>query len=251
MNIASVVRQQNRRRAKGLTLIELVLVVAILAILAGFIVPRLGFIRNLAGDAGNATIIADSASQVVLFNTAIGHYPAGEDTLLDTAGLPYASLQSKLKGAITPLAFSGDALGALSFTSQLTGSSSGGNVTLYNHDLTATIPSNSGTSATVIGSTGGSNSDPSNIAPGTGSGTIAQITVPTAPDVTAKKTNYLIYLAAYGATKLNSTTGAPTDGTYLVALGYGPNTEINGKSALEAPLLFDKNPGEYNRPSCC
>ena len=39
---------------KGLTLIELVFVVAILAILAGFLVPRLGALRNLAADAGNA-----------------------------------------------------------------------------------------------------------------------------------------------------------------------------------------------------
>ena len=39
-----------------------------------------------------------------------------------------------------------------------------------------------------------------------------------------------------------------TSTVVLVALGYGPGSEVNGKTGLEAPLLFDKTPGEYNRP---
>ena len=74
------------------------------------------------------------------------------------------------------------------------------------------------------------------------------VTPPVAADVSAKNLNYQIYLAAYGAAKLDATTGAPLDGTKLVALGYGQNSEINGKTGLEAPVLFDKIPGEYTRP---
>jgi prepilin-type N-terminal cleavage/methylation domain-containing protein len=210
---------------RGLTLIELVLVVAVLAILAGFIVPRLGFIRNLAGEAANATIIADSANQAVLFNTAIGHYPQGEDTLLDSTGALYGSLNSSLKNALTALDLSTDTNAAKSLNGQL----GGGTVVLYANDTTNSVPANSGTIVSNLTSS---------------TGKVAQVKVPT----TLNDASYPIYLAAYGATRLNTTTGAPNDGTYLVALGYGPGSEINGKTGLEAPLLFDKTAGEYNRP---
>ena len=105
MRTVSVSRNRKRH---GLTLIELVVVIAVLAILAGFIVPRLGFVRNLAAESGNATIIADSATQAVFYNTAVGHYPGGEDTLLDTGNAVYANLNAKLSAILTPLDLSTD-----------------------------------------------------------------------------------------------------------------------------------------------
>jgi hypothetical protein len=75
-------------------------------------------------------------------------------------------------------------------------------------------------------------------------GTVAEVTPPTS---TGSK-SYPIYLAQYGSGGLNTATGAPLDGTILVALGYGANSQINGKTGLEPPVLFDKIPGEYTRP---
>lgn len=220
------------RKLKGLTLIELVVVVAVLAILAGFIVPRLGFVRNLASEASNATIISDSATQAVFYNTAVGHYPGGEDSLLDTGGALYTNLNASLSGALTVLDLSTDANAAKSLVGQIDPLGVGFN--LY--------------SGTVGGSTT-PNTDFITASPiTTAAGKVAQVKVPVAADVTGNKTNYKIYLAAYGASKLNAVTGAPLDNTYLVALGYGQNTEINGKTGLEAPVLFDKIAGEYTRP---
>lgn len=223
------------RKRKGLTLIELVVVVAVLAILAGFIVPRLGFVRNLASEASNATIISDSATQAVFYNTAVGHYPQGEDSLLDTTNAVYANLNSKLAAILTPLDLSTDNKAAQSVVAQLDPNSLSAN--LY--------------SGTAGGSTTSTpNTDFSNLTPITwssaagGAGHVAQIKLPTA----LTDPSYPIYQAAYGSGALSATTGAPLDGTFLVGLGYGSNSQINGKTGLEPPVLFDKTPGEYTRP---
>jgi len=231
---------QSRSRNRGLTIIELVVVVAVLAILAGFIVPRLGFVRNLASESGNATIIADSASQAVFYNTAVGHYPQGEDTLLTSAGTALdASLNKNLKSALTTVNL--DSYAALSLAAQLTGSSTGGTVTLFNQtDDQGANPNLDDTTQVTFSATGTISSTglpvPATLA---GQTTVAQVN-------TATTYGQAIYAAAYGSAAL--TAGAPTDNTYLVALGYGANSQINGKTGLEAPVLFDKNNGEYTRP---
>jgi prepilin-type N-terminal cleavage/methylation domain-containing protein len=227
--------QQSRSRYRGLTIIELVVVVAVLAILAGFIVPRLGFVRNLAAESGNATIIADSASQAVFYNTAVGHYPQGEDSLLDTANAVYANLDAKLSAILTAYDLSTDNAAGQSIVAQL-------------DPLSASINLYAGTAGGSPTST--PNSDFTNLQTVTWSkaagaaGHVAQVTIPTA----LTSASYPIYQAAYGSAALSATTGAPLDGTFLVALGYGANSQINGKTGLEAPVLFSKLPGEYTRP---
>ena len=227
--------QLSRSRHRGLTIIELVVVVAVLAILAGFIVPRLGFVRNLAAESGNATIIADSSSQAVFYNTAVGHYPQGEDSLLDTANAVYANLDAKLSAILTAYDLSTDNAAGQSIVAQLDPNSA--SIDLY--------------AGTALGSpTSTPNSDFTNLetvtwAKAAGAvGHVAQVSIPTA----LTSASYPIYQAAYGSAALNATTGAPLDGTFLVALGYGANSQINGKTGLEAPVLFDKIPGEYTRP---
>lgn len=211
------------RKPKGLTLIELVVVVAVLAILAGFIVPRLGFVRNLAADSGNATTISDSATQAVFYNTAIGHYPQGEDTLIDPTGKTLSNyLNASLASALTTVAI--DATSAKSIVAQLDANAT--SAYLYNAATTTnTTPNSDFTSIVTLTNAGGI--------------TLAQVS-------TVSTQGQAIYQAAYGAANLTS--GAPTDGTYLLALGYGTNSQINGKTGLEAPVLFDKIPGEYTRP---
>lgn len=222
-------------KRKGLTLIELVVVVAVLAILAGFIVPRLGFVRNLASEASNATIISDSATQAVFYNTAVGHYPQGEDSLLDTSNALYANLNPKLAAILTPFDLSTDNKAAQSIVAQLDPNSASAN--LYSGTpggSTTSTPNTDFTNLTAItwSSTAG------------GTGHVAQVT----PPASLTSPSYPIYQAAYGSAALNTTTGAPLDGTFLVALGYGSNSQINGKTGLEPPVLFDKQAGEYTRP---
>lgn len=231
--------KQSRSRNRGLTIIELVVVVAVLAILAGFIVPRLGFVRNLASESGNATIIADSASQAVFYNTAVGHYPTGEDTLLNTGGTLDSHLNKNLASALTTVSLDSDA--ALSLAAQLTGSSTGGSVNFFNQTDDAGANPNLDDSTEVTLTATGSISSIGLPVPATETGqvTFAQVN-------TATTYGQAIYAAAYGSAAL--TAGAPTDGTYLLALGYGANSQINGKTGLEAPVLFDKTSGEYNRP---
>jgi prepilin-type N-terminal cleavage/methylation domain-containing protein len=227
-----------KHRRKGLTLIELVLVVAVLAILAGFIVPRLGFIRNLAGDSGNATIISDAVQQSVLYNTAEGHYPSGEDTLLGAGG---AALDSYLNPNLT-LALTTTTLlapDAKSLLAQL-GISSTNEVTFYNQgDVLTTTPNLDDSLAVTLASDGV-------VGTPAGQSVFAIVnTVGTPGEV--------IYRAAYESAALtlggtNNTLGTPNDKTYLLALGYGTNSQINGRTGLEPPVLFDKTPGEYTRP---
>jgi prepilin-type N-terminal cleavage/methylation domain-containing protein len=217
----------NRSRNRGLTIIELVVVVAVLAILAGFIVPRLGFVRNLASESGNATIIADSASQAVFYNTAVGHYPQGEDLLVDTAGNLYSNLNASLSTVLSPIAFNSDGNVAKSILGQL--DPYGTSAVLYANREGVSNPNNSGQDQVTLTKT---STQP-----------IAQVTIP----ASTGSVSYPIYTAAYGEGALG-TNGAPLDGTFLVAFGYGPNSQINGKTGLEPPVLFDKIPGEYNRP---
>jgi prepilin-type N-terminal cleavage/methylation domain-containing protein len=224
-----------RRRRQGLTLIELVVVVAVLAILAGFIVPRLGFVRNLAAESANATIISDSASQAVFYNTAVGHYPTGEDSLLDTANAVYANLNSGLSAILTPLDLSTDNNAAKSIVGQLDPKTT--SVTLYAGTAGGSPTSTPNTDFTTAETLTYSKT-------AGGAGHVAQVTLPTS----LTSASYPIYQAAYGSGALNTTTGAPLDGTYLIAFGYGSNIQINGKTGLEPPVLFDKTPGEYTRP---
>ena len=218
-----------RRHRHGLTLIELVLVVAVLAILAGFIVPRLGFIRNLAGEAGNATIIADAVNQAVLYNTAEGHYPVGEDTLLNTTGTVDTHLNKSLQAILAAQTVSG--LDASSLLGQFGANTTTGTAELFNQaDVSTATPNQDDSSATTLNTTG----------------------IPLAVVSTTTTTGEEIYRVAYSSTELSidttGTLGTPNDGTYLVALGYGSNSAINGKTGLEPPVLFDKTPGEYTRP---
>jgi len=224
--VTPIVRKHSKSRKRGLTLIELVVVVAVLAILAGFIVPRLGFIRNLAGDAGNATTVSDAIQQSVLYNTAEGHYPTGEDTLLNSSGAALdASLNSGLKGVLT-LGTVGGPLGLKSLTGQF-GTST---VTLWNQSDQATTTPNLDDTTSVVLTTG----------------------TPIAIVNSANTNGQQVYRAAYESSELTvdstGTLGTPNDGTYLIALGFGTNSQIVDRSALQAPVLFDKLPSEYTRP---
>lgn len=111
-----------RRRVRaGFTLIELVVVLLILATLAGLIVPLVGMLGRSSDMAASAKTQADLANNTQLFFVLQKRYPQGLDSLLvtggtavyaadttdpntQTIGLPYAGADgTRLQAQLTPL----------------------------------------------------------------------------------------------------------------------------------------------------
>lgn len=86
-------------KSRGLTLIELVVVLMVLIALAGILVPQLtGFVERSHGASG-ATNLGEVRKAVELYNVKyLVGYPDYQDSLLDTAG----NLFSKLNDELTP-----------------------------------------------------------------------------------------------------------------------------------------------------
>ena len=110
---------ETRRRAqRGFTLIELVMVVMILAIVAGLAVPIVGWLRRSANYASQAHNQATIANNLEFFRTTYGNnnYPDHMDSLVlnsdNTAEITY--VDSGLGRLIVPGAISGDYRSCLS-----------------------------------------------------------------------------------------------------------------------------------------
>lgn len=84
-----MVRRSATRR--GFTLIELVIVLLIIAVLAGLVISNVGMFGRSADMAASAKTQSDLAGNVQLFFVTQKRYPQGLDSLLDTAGAVYAS----------------------------------------------------------------------------------------------------------------------------------------------------------------
>lgn len=87
----SVVFETRRRRRDGFTLIELVVVMIIIATIAGFVIPQIGMLGRSSDMAATAKTQSDLASNIQLFFTLQKRYPQGFDSLLDGSGSLYSS----------------------------------------------------------------------------------------------------------------------------------------------------------------
>ncbi len=79
------------RKRSGFTLIELVVVLVIIATLAGLLIPQISMIGRSSDMAASAKTQADLASNIQLFFVLQKRYPQGFDSLLDTAGAVYSA----------------------------------------------------------------------------------------------------------------------------------------------------------------
>jgi len=103
MAVTSTKRIAAVSRRRALTLIELVVVIAILVALSGLIIPMvqgLGFQTNAAT---NATVVDDVNRAIGMYATRFDAHPAGWDSLLNTSGTIFNKVHSSLRLAPTAL----------------------------------------------------------------------------------------------------------------------------------------------------
>jgi len=79
---------------RGLTLIELVVVMAIIAVLAVMVIPRLDFLKTQAEHSSSAGTQADLGSMIQTFKASSNKYPSF-DSLINTSGALFTKLQTQ------------------------------------------------------------------------------------------------------------------------------------------------------------
>ena len=80
-----MLRSKHHRRP-GLTLMELVVVMVILAALAALLIPRLGFMKESADTAVSAAGSAEVANNLETYKASVGSYPLRMDSLIKDDG---------------------------------------------------------------------------------------------------------------------------------------------------------------------
>lgn len=179
----------------GFTLIELVVVIIIIATIAGFVIPQIGMIGRTSDMAATAKTQSDIASNIQLFFTLQKRYPQGLDSLVDTTGAIYASDTTSGETQTRGLPYGGadgTRLQAQLTAGTLTNATGAeylrsftrsGFDWVYDHDTTAGInANNSGTTfrGLIENANGGTNTAPSsvNIAEVNSTGTLITKLVP-------------------------------------------------------------------------
>lgn len=103
----SAVHGSRRRRRAGFTLIELVVVLIIIATIAGFVIPQIGMLGRTSDMAATAKTQADLAHNLQLFFTLQKRYPQGLDSLVTTTGAIFAATPSDALTQTTGLPYAG------------------------------------------------------------------------------------------------------------------------------------------------
>lgn len=214
---------------KGFTLIELVVVIAIIAALAGLVIPQVSMLGRTTDMASSASNQAELANNLSLYFVLQKRYPQGLDSLLDTTGAVYASDTTDANTQTRGLPYAG--ADGTRLQSQLTAGTLT-NVTgtaeylrsfvrsgfdyVYDHDTAIVNSNNSGTTQRFL------------VANGT---TAAPTSIPVA-EVTG---TYLIgKLCPQGLLSTER----------LVAVGIGGRNAAIGKTLLNAPI-YNGCDGKY------
>lgn len=71
---------------KGFTLVELIVVIAVLGILSGIAVPRLTGVQDKARYASGRALLANIKTPLELYRVENGGYPTGDNTSYDNLG---------------------------------------------------------------------------------------------------------------------------------------------------------------------
>lgn len=209
-----------RTRNSGFTLIELVVVLAILAAIAGLVVPQIDSLRRSSDKASASHTIATVSMNTQLFRTLKGSYPDRFDSLVNTASGKYVKLPSKVSVAMSA--------GTIADASELKSLADVGmkNFMYHNEALAPTfgqnLPGNSGNALTALAV-----------------GSVVATLDSTDSATAGSKRNNMIG-SVYPA-------GIPA-GVKIVLVGVGQNTTSIGQTMQSAPSYQGVDPNkEYNR----
>jgi prepilin-type N-terminal cleavage/methylation domain-containing protein len=222
------------RKRIGFSLMELMVVVAILAVLAGLVISKIDYARRDANMAAGALSCGDVAQNIQLYLAMTEKFPAGLDTLLNSTDHKLYSGPTTANGTggiigitdgvgnipsqTTPTAVSGKALNSLFRV---------GVNFVNDNNPGASNASDSGTAAVSLGST-------------SPTGT----TLATNVNLLLANTGSALWTAAFPANVWPSTnytdgvtmTVDPSGKTVqLVCLGIGPGNAMNGISMMSPP----------------
>jgi prepilin-type N-terminal cleavage/methylation domain-containing protein len=211
--------QKNRNRRGGFTLIELVMVIMILAIVAGLAVPIVGWLRRSANYSAQANTTAAIAQNMEFFRTTYGNdgYPDHLDSLVITGGSdPIYSVPGYTHGGHDTDLYqigdlNADQRACLQFLTHV-----------FDHsaDKHAGLQGNPGNSAIVERTFDGTN--------------VAIVARGTAGGGTTEGGDPLTGEGLLLAQEIYPD-GIPEDVT-LVAFGVGPNNDMNGRTMQSTPL---------------
>lgn len=183
-------RRMSPAERAGFTLIELVVVIIIIATIAGFVIPQIGMLGRTSDMAATAKTQADLASNIQLFFTLQKRYPQGFDSLVDGSGAIYSPDGSTVTEATQTYGFpvsgadgawlgsgaAGSSVGQLTATtltntggSYLRSLTRSGLDWLFDHSTSATNANNSATTQRYLIANGGTGAPSSvNVAEVTG-----------------------------------------------------------------------------------
>lgn len=225
---------------RGLTLIELVVVMAILTVLAAMVIPRLDFLKNQAEHATSASTAQDLATVLQVQKTSNGSFPS-LDLLVDESGAAY----SKLFNIGSPMVNAGT-LSVSTGERWYSSLQDGGLLYGMRNSSTATNASDSGTIVTDLVNEAASGTlkvAEVNLAatyagdivkaafPG---GVSYQITTPAVADDPATTTVDETAPAVYGW--VQSAAGTVPAGTKLIAMGFGAKSSAVGNTITSVPM---------------
>lgn len=229
------------RRQRALTLIELTVVIAILAIIATLLLPRLAFIRTMTLHATASTSIQEVSQNLLAFHATQAKWPHRFDSLLTSpaAGSAPTGLYGSGGGSQgLDTSLTGGLLQKTTLTANQVKSLSGllgnpnGNSTLLelmDHDESDIKPGNSGVFARNLNS---SSSD------------LSVCTINPAHNPNPADPN-----AASGSIIFNTVypDGTNPNNEILVAIGVGPKCTAVSKTIVSPPQLYMKDGTRYNR----
>jgi prepilin-type N-terminal cleavage/methylation domain-containing protein len=217
------------RKRVGFSLMELMVVVAILAVLAGLVIAKIDYARRDANMAAGALSCGDVAQNIQLYLATTERLPNGLDSLLDTTGALYAGPSGSGGGIIGITDGVGNIpsqTAPLSFTAgdkRLNSLFRVGMSFVNAHSLSASNASDSGVTAQPLGTTSptGTTLNAATLLCVNGNSSIWNSVFP--PNVWGTATGQTMEVNSSGVT------------VTLVCLGVGPGNSMNGVTMMSPP----------------